>query len=194
MSTTYLDHVRSSYLDQGEDRLRPAKVTGSVTPFAAKLRALRETERIRVTELARMYGGTTKDVQRFQTGVSPVTHEPFVPSVAVIRRLAHALATDPVRFDRWQEEVVDDKKERRYFRELMEAAGYLDSLTAVETKLPPSVVQILREHPEITGVYLERDADEWTAEAEQQFLEALEHAIGQARKGLPSKERASAEC
>jgi transcriptional regulator with XRE-family HTH domain len=168
--------------------------TEAITPFAVKLRELRDQERIRYLELTRMAGMYPKDLARLQTGVSPRTGEAFVPTVPTIRKLARGLAMDPFKFDREGLEVVDEQKERRYFRELMSAAGYLDGLTAVATELPPSVVRMLLEHPEIVGVHFDRDGDEWTPEAERQFLEALGHAVAHAKKGLGSKRRESVGC
>jgi len=117
--------------------------------IARKLRDLRERQRFSQEELARRANLSPQSIAKIEAGFDPRSGKPVNPTPDTLRRIADALSANH----------PEDAPE--YYRQLMEAAGYLDGLP--EPTRPPSasldwarskpalpvITRAVRDHPDI---------------------------------------------
>ena len=115
--------------------------------LGARLAGLRRRHRISQQVLARESGLSRGIISIIERGLDPSTKQPPNPRTDTLRRLASALAVDG-------DGRRDDTLAEAYYRELMDAAGYLPPLPiAAPSALPAESWDLLNELRKLGPAY-----------------------------------------
>lgn len=120
---------------------------------------------LRKSELARRAGISAATLTNLSRGCD-LHQKPTFPNPDLLRQIAYGLATNGLG------ERDDDAADRAYIQ-LMEAIGYMSVPSVThQSPLPPEVVAILAEHPELV-VEIQQTAEAWTPHATKMLIDAI---------------------